>query len=159
MQRMSREIQRGQRGRCFRSWVWIPTGRADSQTLTTNTLLPGTGPGGKPRSLKQGNGKRVKTFLNFERLSNPSGLRVENRTQHAPEICHFVKRVRGHQVSTCTNARRAASIRAVMWITLCRFWEGNFRVTAMLLWRQFGSRPQIVPAHTIAYGNICAAAL
>jgi hypothetical protein len=43
--------------------------------------------------MNQGNEKRVKTFPYVERLSSSSGLRVENRTQHAPEICHFMKRL------------------------------------------------------------------
>jgi hypothetical protein len=43
--------------------------------------------------MNQGNENRVKTFPYFERLRSASGLRVEDRTQHAPEICHFVKRL------------------------------------------------------------------
>lgn len=47
--------------------------------------------------MKRENEKLVKTFLYVERLSDASGLRVEGRTQHAPEICHFVKRLHGQQ--------------------------------------------------------------
>lgn len=43
--------------------------------------------------MNHGNEKRVKTFPYFERLRIARGLRVEDRTQHAPEICHFVKRL------------------------------------------------------------------
>lgn len=43
--------------------------------------------------MNHGNEKRVETFPYFERLRIASSLRVEDGTQHAPEICHFVKRL------------------------------------------------------------------
>jgi hypothetical protein len=93
MRRISWELHRELCSECFRTWLWIPTTCTDSQACIANTLLAGTRPSGWSTSMNQGNEKRVKTFPYVERLSSASGLRVENRTQHAPEICHFMKRL------------------------------------------------------------------